>query len=128
MTRKIGLALSGGGARGLAHIGVLRVIEEIGMPIDFIGGTSMGGLVGGVYALGCDYQRMCELAETFARPRSLFDYTLPLVSFLETKRVTRILRELSEDVQIEEYKKSNTLILTNRQKCCTSWPKHTTCL
>ncbi len=49
---KIGLALSGGGARGAAHIGVLRVLEQEGIPIDCIAGTSFGALVGGLYALG----------------------------------------------------------------------------
>lgn len=49
---KIGLVLSGGGAKGLAHIGVLKVLEEAGVQIDFIGGTSMGAIVGGLYASG----------------------------------------------------------------------------
>lgn len=49
---KIGLVLSGGGAKGLAHIGVLKVIEESGIKIDYIGGTSMGAVIGGLYASG----------------------------------------------------------------------------
>jgi Predicted esterase of the alpha-beta hydrolase superfamily len=49
---RIGLALSGGGARGAAHIGVLQVLEERRVPVDFIAGTSMGALVGGLYASG----------------------------------------------------------------------------
>lgn len=49
---KIGLVLSGGGAKGFAHIGVLKVIEQAGIKIDFIGGTSMGSVVGGLYASG----------------------------------------------------------------------------
>ena len=49
---KIGLVLSGGGAKGFAHIGVLKVLEEAGVKIDFIGGTSMGAVVGGLYASG----------------------------------------------------------------------------
>ncbi len=48
----IGLALSGGGARGAAHVGVLRVIEELGIPIDYVAGTSMGSIIGGLYAMG----------------------------------------------------------------------------
>ncbi len=50
--RKIGLVLSGGGAKGFAHIGALKVIEESGVKIDFIGGTSMGAVIGGLYASG----------------------------------------------------------------------------
>ncbi len=49
---KIGLVLSGGGAKGFAHVGVLKVIDELGIPIDYIAGTSMGGLIGGFYAIG----------------------------------------------------------------------------
>ena len=49
---RIGLVLSGGGARGFAHIGVLKVLEELRVPIDCIAGTSMGAVVGGAYAAG----------------------------------------------------------------------------
>lgn len=49
---KIGIVLSGGAAKGIAHIGALKVIEEAGIPIDFIGGTSMGGIVAGLYSIG----------------------------------------------------------------------------
>ncbi len=51
---KIGLALSGGGARGAAHLGVIRVLEENNVPIDYIAGTSMGAIVGGLYSSGMD--------------------------------------------------------------------------
>ncbi|UCE02016.1 MAG: patatin-like phospholipase family protein [Candidatus Latescibacterota bacterium] len=49
---RVGLVLSGGGARGLAHVGVLKVLEELRIPVDFVAGTSMGAVVGGLYALG----------------------------------------------------------------------------
>jgi NTE family protein len=49
---KIGLALSGGGARGGAHVGVLKALEELGVPVDFVAGTSMGAIIGGFYAAG----------------------------------------------------------------------------
>ncbi len=49
---KVGLVLSGGGAKGMAHIGALKVIEEAGITIDYIGGTSMGAIVGSLYASG----------------------------------------------------------------------------
>jgi NTE family protein len=49
---KVGVVLSGGGAKGFAHIGALKVLMEAGVPIDYIGGTSMGGIVGGLFALG----------------------------------------------------------------------------
>ena len=57
----IGLVLSGGGAKGLAHVGVLKVLEREGIPIDYIGGTSMGGLVGGLYASGYTPEQLEEI-------------------------------------------------------------------
>ena len=57
----VGLVLSGGGAKGSAHVGVLRYLEEVGIPIDMICGTSMGGLVGGITALGYDSHFMDSL-------------------------------------------------------------------
>ena len=50
--KKVGLVLSGGGAKGIAHIGALKVIEEAGIPIDYIAGTSMGSIIGALYAIG----------------------------------------------------------------------------
>ncbi|MGE4096057.1 MAG: patatin-like phospholipase family protein, partial [Candidatus Binatia bacterium] len=61
---KIGLALSGGGARGFAHIGVLKVLEAQGIPIDVVAGTSMGSVVGGLYASGYDIKRLEAVATT----------------------------------------------------------------
>jgi NTE family protein len=55
---RIGLVLGGGGARGLAHIGVIRVLEELRIPIDYVAGTSMGSIVGGLYATGMTSQEM----------------------------------------------------------------------
>ena len=50
--KKVGLVLSGGGAKGMAHIGAIKIIEEAGIPIDYIVGTSMGSIIGGLYAIG----------------------------------------------------------------------------
>jgi NTE family protein len=58
---KIGLALSGGGARGIAHIGVLKWFDEHRIPVDYIAGTSMGGLVGGMYTMGLKPNEMRQL-------------------------------------------------------------------
>ena len=60
---KVGLVLSGGGAKGLAHVGVLKILEEAGVRIDYIAGTSMGAIVGGLYASGYSAD---ELATIFA--------------------------------------------------------------
>ena len=67
--QKVGLVLSGGGAKGAAHIGVIRALEEEGIPIDYIAGTSMGAIIGGLYAIGWTTGQMEEviLSEDFAR-------------------------------------------------------------
>ena len=59
--QKVGLVLSGGGAKGLAHIGVLKALEENNIPIDYVTGTSMGSIIGALYALGYTTDEMSEL-------------------------------------------------------------------
>jgi NTE family protein len=59
--QSVGLVLSGGGAKGLAHIGVIKALEEHGIPIDYIGGTSMGAIIGGCYAMGLSTDEMIEI-------------------------------------------------------------------
>ena len=54
---KLGLALSGGGARGLAHIGFLKVLEREHIPVDYLSGTSMGSIIAAAYARGWNYHR-----------------------------------------------------------------------
>lgn len=61
---KVGLVLSGGGAKGLAHIGVLKVLEEEGVQIDYIGGTSMGAMIGGLYAAGYSVSQLDSIFRT----------------------------------------------------------------
>jgi NTE family protein len=63
--KRVGLALGGGGARGLAHIGVLRVLEEESIPIDLVVGTSAGALVGGAYASGLNPDELERMAEEY---------------------------------------------------------------
>jgi len=62
--QKVGVALSGGAARGLAHIGVLKVLEEAGVPVDVIAGTSMGSVVGGLYAVGYTAAQLDTIVRT----------------------------------------------------------------
>jgi NTE family protein len=71
--RSIGVALSGGAARGLAHIGVLKVLAEAGIPVDMIAGTSMGSIVGGLYATGYTPADLEHIAETEDWVRLLTD-------------------------------------------------------
>jgi Predicted esterase of the alpha-beta hydrolase superfamily len=62
--QKVGLVLSGGGAKGVAHIGVIQALEENGIPIDYIAGTSIGAVVGGLYAMGYSPADMLTLIKS----------------------------------------------------------------
>ena len=88
--KKVGLVLSGGGAKGVAHIGVLKVLEEAGIPIDYIAGTSMGSLVGALYAIGYDAHTMDSLVRrqdwTFLLSDKVYRYNLPFSEKEETEK------------------------------------------
>ncbi len=71
---KIGLVLSGGGAKGFAHVGVLKVLERIGIKIDYIGGTSMGAIVGGLYASGYNAAQLDSIVTFTNFENLLIDY------------------------------------------------------
>ena len=91
---KVGLALSGGGARGLAHIGVLKVLEQDRVPIDLLAGTSMGGIVAAGYAAGLTPRHLEHEALQMTRPRrllSLADPTLPRRGLFEGQKIVSYL-------------------------------------
>ena len=69
----VGLVLAGGGARGLAHLGVIKYMEELGIPVDVVTGTSMGGLVGGLYALGYKHNQLDSLVRAIEWPVMMSD-------------------------------------------------------
>jgi predicted acylesterase/phospholipase RssA/CRP-like cAMP-binding protein len=98
-----GLVLGGGGARGLAHLGVLRALEEAEVPIDLIGGTSIGSIIGAEFACGWDSRRIIEESRRALLERgSLYDYTLPLMSLLEGRRFSSMLESLFGERRIED--------------------------
>ncbi len=100
--RPIGLALSGGGARGWAHIGVLQALEEAGLEVDWVGGASMGAIIAGGIAMGWPSQQLSDLAARFSNPKKLLDYTLPYASITATRRITALLQELIGETQVED--------------------------
>lgn len=75
---RVGLALSSGGAKGLAHIGVIQVLEEAGIEVHAVAGTSMGAYVGGLWAAGLDGKELETLASSMARTRDLWNLVDPL--------------------------------------------------
>ncbi|MBX2885377.1 MAG: cyclic nucleotide-binding domain-containing protein [Granulosicoccus sp.] len=97
-----GLVFSGGGARGYAHLGVQKLIEEQDIHIDYIGGSSMGGLLGASMAMGKSSSQIMQLSERFANKKALYDYTLPLTSLMKSAKLTRFCKEVYGDTRIED--------------------------
>lgn len=98
--RGITLVLGGGGARGYAHIGVVRALEETGVPIDMVGGTSMGALIGAGVARGWS---AAQLEAQFRKStRRLFDPTPPIVSLLSGRRIWRAIDDSHHGIGIED--------------------------
>lgn len=93
--RKIGIALGGGGARGYAHIGVLKVLEQERFPVDVVSGSSMGALIAATYCLtGSAYETERIIRSELAEHGNIFDFTLPISAFLRGKRI----RKISENI------------------------------
>jgi predicted acylesterase/phospholipase RssA/CRP-like cAMP-binding protein len=96
------LVLGGGGARGFSHIGVLRAIEEAGVDIDLVGGTSIGSVIAAGHAHGLGYEQQMELAAAFASRRKLMDRTLPVVALMKGAKLTRLYRLMFGEGAIED--------------------------
>jgi NTE family protein len=101
--RAVGLVLSGGGARGFAHLGVVRALREHRVPIDIVGGTSMGGiLAAGVASDWSDEELASRFKRSFVDTNPLSDFTLPLVSLVSGRKVGMLLRNEFGDIDIED--------------------------
>ncbi len=101
--RGVGLALGGGGARGFAHIGVIQALLDAGIPIDAIGGTSMGAVLAAQYATGIGVAGMRALnRQHWIDQNPLKDKTLPVVALLAGRRLDRMIERMFGDVQIED--------------------------
>lgn len=106
--KSVGLVLGGGGARGLAHVGIIRSLEEAGLPIDIIGGTSIGAFVGGVYAQDADVVPMYGRVKKFAGRmgsmwRFALDVTYPSASYTTGHEFNRGIFKAFGDSQIEDF-------------------------
>jgi len=100
--RAVGLVLSGGAARGFAHIGAIRAWREAGLPIDRIGGASMGAIIAAGVAAGWDDRELRDrIHQAFVRTNPLNDYTLPWVALFRGETVNRLLRRHFNQTLIE---------------------------
>lgn len=105
--KSVGVVLGGGGARGISHLGVLRALEERGIPIDYIAGTSIGALIGGLYARECNIIMSASRAKQFSGRmgniwRMLSDVTYPLVAYTTGHEFNRTIYKAFYDLHIED--------------------------
>ena len=103
MSKAVGLVLSGGGARGFAHVGVVRALREAGIPLDLVAGTSMGAIVAACLAVEWDDIELTKrLRRAFVEANPLRDYTLPFVALVRGRVMTSLLRDAFGDARIED--------------------------
>ena len=105
MSKKLGLALGSGGARGVAHAGLLKALEEQGIKPDFIAGSSMGAVVGGVYASGVDAERIHEIVKKLKKRDiiAINPAALSQMALLRSGKVQHLLCEYLAVKNIEDF-------------------------
>ena len=109
--RAIGLVFGGGGARGFAHLGVWQALEELNVPVDFVGGTSIGAIVAAAFAMRISARRAIETAKK--RFSSVLDPTLPLVALLSGARISSQITSFFGEREIEDLPLPFFCIATN---------------
>ncbi|KZT30963.1 patatin-domain-containing protein [Neolentinus lepideus HHB14362 ss-1] len=123
--KSIGLVLGGGGARGMSHIGVIQALEEFGIPIDHVAGTSIGSFIGGLYAREGDIISTSGRAKQFSGRmsniwRMLSDVTYPIVAYTTGHEFNRAIYKVFYDLHIEDmwlpYFCNTTNITTSRMQ------------
>jgi predicted acylesterase/phospholipase RssA len=103
LDRPVGLVLGGGGAFGIAHVGVLKALEVARVSVDIVGGTSMGAIFAGGLARGwCADEIMDRVRRLFSSRLALYDFTIPFTALLAGKKLDRVMDELYEDLSIAD--------------------------
>ena len=112
---RIGLALSGGAARGIAHVGVLRALEENQIPIDAIAGASAGALIGGCYASGLSLEQLYQMARSF-RWRNTSRLSFSPLGLQSNARMEKFLRRYLPATRFEDLKIPLAVMVTDLAK------------
>jgi NTE family protein len=103
MRRGVGLVLSGGGARGFAHLGIIRALREARVPIDFLGGASIGAIIAAGAAMGwSDEEMRLRYRRGFVDTNPVNDYTFPFLALTRGRKVSRLLEREYGEVLIED--------------------------
>ena len=98
---KVGLALGSGGARGFAHIGIIKILKEENIPIDYIAGSSIGAIIACLYGAGLDINRLYTISKFFKRKYYL-DYTVPKMGFIAGNKVKELIQLFTYGRKLEE--------------------------
>lgn len=110
---KIGLALGGGGARGIGHIGALKAFEELGVKFDYVAGTSAGSIIGALYAAGMPAAKIEELAKNL-RKKDILGTSIPFLKPAKSENIEEILNKSFGDLTVfSELKTPLTVVCTD---------------
>lgn len=115
MEPTIGLALGSGGARGFAHLGVVKVLTENNIPIDFIAGSSMGALVGCFFAAGHQIDQLIKFSHAFKR-KFFIDVTVPKMGFISGKRLKDFISLFTHGKNLEDLNIPVSVVATDLQR------------
>lgn len=101
--KKVGVALSGGGSKGIAHIGVLKILEKYNIPIDFVAGTSIGSVIGALYCSGYTSKKLENLFTEDKREwKKLFDYTFPKHGLIKGRKIEKFIEKELKGVDFKD--------------------------
>lgn len=110
---KIGLALGGGGARGIGHIGALKAFEELGIKFDYVAGTSAGSIIGALYASGMSATKIEELAKGL-RKKDILGTSIPFLKPAKSENIEEVLNKAFGDIAVfSELKTPLTVVCTD---------------
>jgi NTE family protein len=115
--RRVGLALSSGGAKGFAYVGIIQVLEENGVHVDVIAGTSMGAYIGALWAYGLTGQELKPLAMDMAKPHAFFKLIDPVIpprrGFMRGRKIRRLLQKSIGDAHFSDMQRQLRVVATD---------------
>lgn len=109
---KVGLALGSGGSRGFAHVGVIKALQEANIAINYVAGSSMGGLGAALYGAGHSVESLFKMATTFKRKYYL-DFTVPKMGFIAGDRLKALLEVITFNKRIEDLSPPTAIVATD---------------
>ncbi len=113
--KRVGLALGGGSVRGLAHIGILKVLKKHNIPIDLIAGTSIGAVIGAAYCAGVEPEELEKISLT-KDWKELVDFTIPKKGFIIGQKIKNYIRQLTKNKRFSDLRIPLSVVATDLNK------------